>query len=97
MASLDNTYEVVVSSPMGELPGKAVLKIDGNSLSGTLSLLNHANPFSGGSFEDGKVAFKGELKTPVGNMAYTVTGTLIDGKIKAVAKTKMGELLIRSK
>ncbi|HNB52093.1 MAG TPA: amidohydrolase family protein [Anaerolineales bacterium] len=97
MSAPDNTYDVVVSSPMGDLPGKAVLKIDGNSLSGTLSLLNHANPFSGGSFEDGKVVFKGELKTPVGNMAYTVTGTLIDGKIEAVAKTKMGELLIRSK
>jgi hypothetical protein len=30
-------------------------------------------------------------------MDYTVTGTLMEGKIEAVAKTKMGELLIRSK
>jgi hypothetical protein len=30
-------------------------------------------------------------------MAYTVTGTLIEGKIEAVAKTKMGDLLIRSR
>jgi hypothetical protein len=93
----DNTYEVVVSTPMGELPGRAVLNIDGNSLSGTLSLLNHDNEFSGGSIEDGKVTFKGDLKTPVGSMAYTVMGTLAEGKIEAVAKTKMGELLIRSR
>lgn len=93
----DNTYEVIISTPMGELPGKAFLNIEGNSLSGRLSLLNHDNLFSGGSIEDGKVSFKGELKTPVGRMPYTVTGTLMEGKIEAVAKTKMGELLIRSK
>ena len=93
---LDHTYAVIVSTPMGELPGKVVLNIAGNSVCGMLSLLNHDNPFSGGSIEDGKVAFKGELKTPLGMMAYTVTGTLVEGKIEAVAKTKMGELLIRS-
>jgi hypothetical protein len=94
---MNQTYEVVVSTPMGELPGKAVVNIDGNSVCGVLSLLNHDNPFSGGSIEDGKVAFRGDLKTPLGKMAYTVTGTLLDGRIDAVAKTKMGELLIRSR
>jgi hypothetical protein len=94
---LDNTYEIVVSTPMGELPGKAVLNIDGNSLSGMLSLLNHDNPFAGGSIEDGRIAFQGEMKTPVGSMPYTVVGILLKGKIEAVAKTKMGELSIRSK
>ena len=97
MAVLDNTYDVVVATPMGELPGKAVLNIDGNSLSGMLSHLNHNNPFSGGSIEAGKTAFKGELKTPVGRMPYTVTGTLTEGRIETIAKTKMGELLIWSK
>jgi hypothetical protein len=97
MAVQGTTYEVVVSTPMGELPGKAVLNIEGNSLSGRLSLLNHDNLFSGGSIEDGKVSFKGELKTPVGHMPYTVTGTFMEGKIEAVAKTKLGDLLIRSR
>ncbi len=92
-----NAYDVVVTTPMGELTGKTVLNIAGNSLSGVLSLFNHDNTFSGGSVENGKVAFKGNLKTPVGSMAYTVTGTLIEGKIEAVAKTKMGDLLIRSR
>lgn len=96
-AVLNNAYEVVVSTPMGELPGQAVLNIDGSALSGTLSLLNHDNPFSGGSIDDGRVAFQGELKTPLGDVAYAVTGTLLAGRIEAVAKTKMGELLIRSR
>jgi len=47
---------------MGELPGKAILNINGNSLSGMLSLLNHDNSFSGESIDDGKIVFKDELK-----------------------------------
>lgn len=94
---IDSTYEVLVSSPMGELPGKVRINIDGTSLSGVMSLLNNDNPFTGGTIENGRVTFSGELKTPVGKMAYDVTGTFIDGKIKAVAKTKMGNLEIRSK
>ncbi len=52
--------------------------------------------FTGRSIEDGQVAFNGELETPVGRMPYTVTGTLLDGKIEAIAKTKLRHLVIRS-
>ncbi len=95
--NMDSTYEVLVSTPMGEIPGKVSLNIDGTALSGVLSLINNDNPFSGGTIEDGRVAFSGELKTPMGKMPYTVTGTFIDGRIEAVAKTKMGNLTIKSK
>ncbi|RCX14357.1 hypothetical protein DFR58_11581 [Anaerobacterium chartisolvens] len=94
---MQSAYEVLVSTPMGELPGKVSLNIDGTALSGVLSLINNDNPFSGGTIEDGRVAFSGELKTPMGKMPYTVTGTFIDGRIEAVAKTKMGNLTIKSK
>jgi predicted TIM-barrel fold metal-dependent hydrolase len=94
---MDSTYEVLVSTPMGEFPGKVSLNIDGNNLSGVLSLLNNDNKFNDGTIEDGKVTFSGELKTPMGKMTYNVTGTFIDGKIDAVAKTKMGNLKIKSK
>jgi hypothetical protein len=90
-------YEVLVSTPMGELPGKALLTLEGGSLSGVFSLLGHDNAFSGGTMQDGKVAFSGELKTPMGAMPYTVNGTLIDGKIEVIAKTKLGDLTIRSR
>jgi len=39
-------------TPMGELPGKADLNINGNSLSGMLSLLNHDNSFFGEQIDD---------------------------------------------
>jgi hypothetical protein len=62
-----------------------------------LSLLNNDNKFNDGTIEDGKVTFSGELKTPIGKMTYNVTGTFIDDRIDAVAKTKLGNLKIRSK
>jgi predicted TIM-barrel fold metal-dependent hydrolase len=93
-----NDYEVMVSTPMGDMPGKVVLNIDGTSLSGTISFMKNDNAFTGGSIDaNGNVSFKGDLKTPVGKMPYTVTGSFKNGIIDAVAKTKMGDLSIKSK
>lgn len=47
--------------------------------------------------ENGNISFKGDFKTSVGKIAYTIDGTFVDGKIDAVAKTKMGDLAIKSK
>lgn len=93
-----NDYEVIISTPMGDLPGKVTLNIDGTSLSGTISVMKNNNAFTGGSIDaDGRVSFSGDLKTPIGKMPYTITGSYKDGVINAVAKTKMGDLEIKSK
>ena len=94
----NNTYDVVISTPMGDMDGSVVLVIDGTSLSGKITFMKKENEFSGGTIdENGNVSFKGDLKTPIGKMAYTITGTVAGGKVEAVAKTKMGDLKIRSK
>ncbi len=93
-----NVYEVVVSTPMGDMPGKAVVNSEGTSLSGMLSLMGHDNPFTDGTIDEGgNISFQGDLQTPVGKIAYTITGTLIGGVICAVARTRLGDLAIRSK
>lgn len=94
----ENQYDVVISTPMGDMDGKVTLNVDGGSLSGTIGFMKNENAFSGGTIDaDGNVAFKGDLKTPIGKMAYTITGTFANGQINAVAKTKMGDLTIKSK
>lgn len=94
----NNEYAVAISTPMGEMDGKVTLNIDGSDLSGTIFFMKNENKFSGGTIDEaGNVSFKGDLKTPIGKMEYTITGTLIDGKIDATAKTKMGDLAIKSK
>ena len=93
-----NEYDVSISTPMGDMDGKVNLNIDGNALSGTIFFMKNENEFTGGSIdENGNISFKGDLKTPVGKIVYTIDGTFVDGKIDAVAKTKMGDLAIKSK
>ena len=91
-------YDVAISTPMGKMDGKVVLNINGTALSGKITFMGKENEFSGGTIdENGNVAFKGDLKTPIGKMPYTITGTIASGKVKATAKTKMGDLAIESK
>ncbi|MCD8013157.1 MAG: amidohydrolase family protein [Lachnospiraceae bacterium] len=91
-------YDVVIATPMGEMDGKVTFAIDGTSLAGSIVFMNKDNSFSGGSIDpEGNIAFQGELKTPIGAMEYTITGVMKNDNIDAVAKTKMGNLAIRSK
>ena len=91
-------YDVTIATPMGKMDGKVVLNINGTALSGKITFMGKENEFSGGTIdENGNVSFKGDLKTPIGKMPYTITGTIAGGKVKATAKTKMGDLAIESK
>lgn len=94
----ENQYDVVISTPMGDMDGKVTLNMEGTQLSGTIFFMKNENEFAGGTIdENGNVSFQGDLKTPIGKMTYTITGTVADGVINAVAKTKMGDLAIKSK
>jgi hypothetical protein len=94
----DNTYNIIVSSPMGEVDGTAVLNIDGVSIGGSLTFMGKVNTFTNGTIDaDGNIAFGGDLATPMGKIPYTLTGTFKGGIIAAIAKTKMGDIPIKSK
>lgn len=80
------------------MDGRVTLNISGSDLSGTIFFMKNENAFSGGTIDEtGNISFQGELKTPAGKIAYIISGTFVDGKIDALAKTKMGDLAIRSK
>ena len=92
-----NEYDVVISTPMGDLPGRVAANIDGTLLSGTITFMKHENSFANGTIDEaGNIAFKGDLKTPIGRMAYAINGTLKDNIVNAIANTKMGDLKIKS-
>ncbi|MCI9368666.1 MAG: amidohydrolase [Oscillospiraceae bacterium] len=91
-------FEVVMSTPIGSINGKVITHIEGERISGVISFMGQENEFKNGIIdESGNVTFSGEMKTPIGKMAYTSTGKMVDGKIEAVAKTKLGNIEIRSK
>lgn len=93
-----NSYEVVITSPVGDIDGTVTLNIDGAKLSGSLTAMGKSGEFENGTVNaDGSFECSGILESPMGKMQYTLTGTLREGKVNAVAKTKMGELKITSK
>lgn len=93
-----NSYEVVITSPVGDIDGTVTLNIDGAKLSGSLTAMGKSGKFENGTVNaDGSFECSGILESPMGKMQYTLTGTLHEGKVNAVAKTKIGELKITSK
>lgn len=93
-----NSYKVVITSPVGDIDGTVTLNIDGTKLSGSLTAMGKSGEFENGTVNaDGSFECSGILESPMGKMQYTLTGTLREGKVNAVAKTKMGELKITSK
>ena len=93
-----NSYKVVITSPVGDIDGTVTLNIDGAKLSGSLTAMGKSGKFENGTVNaDGSFECSGILESPMGKMQYTLTGTLSEGKVNAVAKTKMGELKITSK
>lgn len=91
-------FEVIMSTPVGNINGKVVTYIHGDRVSGSISFMGQENEFKDGNIDrDGNVTFSGEMKTPIGKMAYTSTGKVVGGKIEAVAKTKLGTIQIKSK
>ena len=93
-----HTVDVDLSTPMGNVDGKMTLNIDGTALTGSLAVMGKGGDFSGGTIDaDGNISLNGTIKAPMGNMNYTLTGTFRDSKLDAVAKTKMGNITIKSK
>ena len=93
-----NTLDVDLSTPMGNIDGKMTLNIDGTTLTGSLTAMGKGGDFSGGTIDaEGNISLSGTIKAPMWSMNYTMTGTFRDGKLDAVAATKMGNITIQSK
>ena len=92
------TMDVDLSTPMGNIDGKMTLHIDGTALTGSLAAMGKGGDFSGGTIDaEGNISLSGMIKAPMGSVNYTMTAIFRDGKLDAVAKTKMGNITIKSK
>lgn len=90
----NETYTVKLKTPMGIKKGDLVFSADGTILNGKLLVMGHENSFEGGSVEENRFNFSGEIKTAMGKVAYECTGSIDGEKLTGVAKTKKGELFL---
>lgn len=61
----NNEYDVVISTPMGNMDGRVTLNVSGSNLSGTIFFMKNENEFSNGTIDEaGNVSFSGDLNPP---------------------------------
>lgn len=85
-------WNVAIKSPMGELKGEFDFNVDGEVLTGTLTDANGANAITDGKVNGEEFTFKTKLKTPMGGISFTFSGTVDGDNVSGKAKMMMGSM-----
>jgi len=89
---LAGKWDITVQSPAGEQTGVMDFRIDGNALEGSLTNEDGVTTFTDGKVKGDQFTFKIKLKTPVGEIKFTVTGVVEGDRISGKWKMVMGSL-----
>ena len=76
--AVDGTWNITLSTPMGDRPATLTLKTDGSALSGSFGGPQGSQEFSGGTADGDKVAWKNKFAGAMGEMELSFDGT-VDG------------------
>lgn len=86
---VDGTYRVTVRVPFSPVRGTAVLEAEGSQLRASVDAggmtLSAVGTVAGDSF-----SFAGEEATPMGRLAYQISGTVKGDALTAFCKTRLG-------
>jgi hypothetical protein len=92
--SVAGTYEVRVTTPVGQQKGTLTLAVEGDSLSGTLTNPRGSSDFAGGEVQGDEVHFTTKIRTPMGRLKGEITGRVNGDKFTGVAKLPLGSARI---
>ena len=94
--AVDGTYSVQWSSAMGASAGTITLKVDGNSLSGSMSSAQGTYQFEGGKITGDEFEWSMQVNAPqVGELKVDVKGTVSGDEISGEAQTPYGSATLR--
>ena len=89
--AVEGTYNVQWSSAMGASTGTITLKVDGNSLSGSVSGDQGTTQFEGGKVSGDEFEWSMQVNAPqVGELKVDVKGTVSSDEISGEAQTPYG-------
>ena len=92
------SYDIIAETPMGNQDGQLFLDIKGNDVSGTLIIMGKENSFADGTIdENGNLSFNGKVKAGIGKVKFSASGTLVDGQVHITLKSKIGNIVVKSK
>lgn len=83
-------YDVDVKTPLGKFSGTIEIIIDGESLSGSFSIISFNSEFRGRADGD-ELSLSGSLMTPAGELSYDASGRLAEDGFRGIAHTRIGD------
>lgn len=92
---MDGTYNVSISTPIGQQNGTINLVNKEGVLSGYIRALGNNNPIRNGKANLNSFEFEGTIKTVFSNIDFIASGTIVDDLLQATAKTRYGIIQIR--
>ena len=88
--ALDGTYEISITTPIGEQTGKLVFETDGGDLTGTSEVMGSAAPLQDGKADGNSFEFMAEANTPMGQLEITIKGKVDGDALTGEAITPFG-------
>lgn len=88
--NIDGTYSLSIKTPVGEQEGTLVLKVDGETLRGSIKNVKGEVAFDSGTAKEGSVSFHTRIPTPIGKLKAHVTGTIEGQHFSGAAKLPLG-------
>lgn len=77
----EQKYTIFMHTPLGKRHGTMTVKTTGNSLSGTINILERCEPFEGTVDKSGNCRITGRLVTLMRSITYSAVGTISNDAI----------------
>lgn len=84
------SYDLEMIVPLGVRKGEIEIRINGDDVGGTLSILGNSHTFSRATCIDERIVFCGNLKTLMYSLAYEASGQLSADAISFEMNTPRG-------
>ena len=92
---IDGTYDLLISTRIGDRRGKATLTTNGSVLNVDVKVKGFPRKRGVGKVKGTAFSAKGVVKIPlIGKIDYKLTGTVVDDLLDAVCKTSKGKIHI---
>jgi hypothetical protein len=82
-------WDITIKTPMGERSGVLELKVEGKSLTGSLSDAEHHVPISDGRVEGNQLSWKAMITKPM-RLSFKFTATVDQDRISGDARHMLG-------
>jgi hypothetical protein len=83
-------WNITLKTPMGDKSGVLDLKVEGTTLTGSLSDADHHVEISDGKLEGNTLYWSAKVSSPM-NMKFKFTATVDEDRISGVAKHMLGK------